>query len=322
MGRSSKEVDDADRDNRICRSLEIDFPIFLGGMAHVSRAELVAAVSEGGGLGIIASGGMETEVLREEIEKVREMTERPFGVNLMLMEPEVEEKVQLVAEERVPVVTTGAGNPSKYMDELKSSGIKVFPVIAASALARRVERYGADGVIAEGLEAGGHVGQVTTMVLVPSVVESVDIPVIAAGGIADGRGMAAALALGAEGVQVGTRFAASLESGIHPAYKRQILKANERATTVTGESLGAPVRALGNKMTKRFSRLEEEGCSKEELEELASGGLSRAVEEGDVEGGSLMAGQVAGLIGEEEGVDRIIEEMVAGCRKILRAVSF
>lgn len=296
--------------NRICQMLDIRYPIFLGGMAHVSRAPLVTAVSDAGGLGIIGSGGMSAEVLAEEIALVREKTNQPFGVNLMLMDPSINEQVAVVVRERVPVVTTGAGNPAKYLDQLRSADIKVFPVVPVTALARRMERAGVDGIIAEGTESGGHVGEVTTMVLVPQVVDAVCVPVVAAGGIADGRGLAAALALGAEGVQIGTVFLASAEAPIHDNYKQAILNANDRSTLVTGRDIGAPVRAIANKMTKEFARYEKEGRPVEEFEHLAVGGLCRAVYEGDVDTGSLMAGQISGLIGEIKPVQTIIEDMV------------
>lgn len=304
--------------NRICQILGIRYPIFLGGMAHVSRAPLVASVSNAGGLGIIGSGGMPPETLAEQIAQVREATDCSFGVNLMLMDPCIEGQVEVVVRERVPMVTTGAGNPAKYIDRLKEAGIRVFPVIPATALARRMERAGADGIIAEGTESGGHVGEVTTIVLVPQVVDAVSIPVVAAGGIADGRGLAAALALGAEGIQMGTRFLTSVEAPVHDNYKRAVLKANERSTIVTGRSLGAPVRTIANRMSKQFSRYEQEGRPFEEFESLAVGGLRRAVYEGDVETGSLMAGQIAGLIDKIEPVEAIIVKMVRTAGELLQ----
>jgi len=304
--------------NRICRLLDIRYPIFLGGMAHVSRAPLVAAVSDAGGLGIIGSGGMSAETLAEQIALVREKTNQPFGVNLMLMDPNIDEQVAVVVRERVPVVTTGAGNPAKYLDQLRSADIMVFPVVPVIALARRMERAGVDGIIAEGTESGGHVGEVTTMVLVPQVVDAVSVPVVAAGGIADGRGLAAALALGAEGVQIGTVFVASAEAPVHENYKQAILNANDRSTVVTGREIGAPVRAIANKMTKEFARYEKEGRPLEEFEHLAVGGLCRAVYEGDVDSGSLMAGQIAGLIGEIKPVQTIIEDMVRTAAGLLQ----
>lgn len=297
--------------------LGIRYPILLGGMAHVSRAQLVAAVSEAGGLGVIGSGGMPPDLLVAQIAEVRGKTDRPFGVNLMLMDPDIDEQVEIVIRERVPMVTTGAGNPSKYIDRLKEAGIKVFPVVPAVSLARRMERSGADGVIAEGTESGGHVGEVATIVLVPQVVDAIAIPVIAAGGIADGRGLAAAIVLGAEGVQMGTRFLVSAEAPVHDNFKEAVLKANERATIVTGRSIGAPVRTLANKMSKQFARYEHEGRPREEFETLAVGGLRRAVYDGDTETGSLMAGQISGLITEVKPVETIIAEMVETARNLL-----
>jgi enoyl-[acyl-carrier protein] reductase II len=303
--------------NRICELLGVRYPVFLGGMAHVSRAPLVAAVSEAGGLGIIGSGGMAPEALAEEIAAVRERTKKPFGVNLMLLDPKIDAQVEVVLRERVPMVTTGAGNPAKYLESLRKAKILVFPVIAAVALARRMERAGADGIVAEGTESGGHVGEATTLCLVPQVADAVRVPVVAAGGIADGRGLAAALVLGAEGVQLGTRFLASAEAPVHPNYKEAILKATDRSTTVTGRSLGAPVRAIENRMTKEFARYEEEKRPREEFEHLAVGGLRRAVHDGDTETGSLMAGQIAGLIDSVESVATILEKMVGDARALL-----
>jgi len=303
--------------NRICEMLGIRYPIFLGGMAHVSRAPLVAAVSAAGGLGIIGSGGMSAEKLREEIAAVRRKTDTVFGVNLLLLDPHIDEQVNVVLSEHVPVVTTGAGNPAKYVECLGKAGIKILPVVPAVALARRMERAGADGIIAEGTEAGGHVGEVTTIVLVPQIVDAVSVPVVAAGGIADGRGFAAAIMLGAEGVQMGTRFLASVEAPIHDNYKNAILAANERSTIVTGRSLGAPVRTIANQMTKQFANYEKEGRSFEEFEDLAVGGLRRAVYKGDVTSGSLMAGQIAGLIAETRPVEAIIKEMMTTANKLL-----
>jgi len=298
--------------------LRIRYPIILGGMAHVSRAPLVAAVSNAGGLGIIGSGGMPPDILVEQIAQVRKKTDRPFGVNLMLMDLNIEEQVEVVLNERVPMVSTGAGNPAKYIGRLKEAGIRVFPVVPATALARRMERAGADGIIAEGMESGGHVGEVTTIVLVPQVVDVVSVPVVAAGGIADGRGLAAVLALGAEGVQMGTRFLASAEAPVHSNYKQALLKAGDRSTIVTGRSLGAPVRTIVNRMTKQFARYEEEHRSFEEFESLAVGGLRRAVYDGDTENGSLMAGQIVGLIDEIKAVEAIIEEMVRTAAELLQ----
>ncbi len=308
--------------NRICEMLGIKYPIFLGGMAHVSRAPLVAAVSNAGGLGVIGSGGMPPAVLAEQIAQVRKLTDRPFGVNLMLMDPNIDDQVQVVLDARVTMVTTGAGNPAKYIDRLKEKGIKVFPVIPAVSLAVRMARAGADGIVAEGTESGGHVGEVTTFVLVPLVADAVDIPVVAAGGIADGRGLAAAFVLGAKGVQMGTRFLTSTEAPVHENFKRAVVKANERATIVTGRSIGAPVRTLANKMTKTFAQYEREGRPREEFETLAVGGLRRAVYDGDLTTGSLMAGQVAGMITEIKPVKQIIDEMVAQARQLLPPEAF
>jgi enoyl-[acyl-carrier protein] reductase II len=265
---------------------------------------------------------MPPETLVEEIAQVRAKTERPFGVNLMLMDPRIEEQVEVVVTERVPVVATGAGNPAPYMDRLKGAGIKVFPVVPAVALARRMARAGADGIIAEGTESGGHVGEVTTMALVPQVVDAVSVPVVAAGGIADGRGLAAVFALGAEGVQLGTRFVCSTEAPVHENYKRAILDANDRDTIVTGRSLGAPVRTIVNRMSKQFAAYEQEGRDREAFENLAVGGLRRAVYEGDVETGSLMAGQIAGLIRNVLPVEQIIEELIETATKLLREEAF
>ncbi len=304
-------------ENRICSALGITYPIFLGGMAHVSRAQLVAAVSAAGGLGIIGSGGMTPEVLSQEIAEVRQRTDLPFGVNLMLMDANIEAQLEVVLKERVTMVATGAGNPAPYIPRLKSAGIKVFPVVPAVSLARRVERAGADGIIAEGTESGGHVGEVTTMVLVPQVVDAVSIPVVAAGGIADGRGLAAAIMLGAEGIQMGTRFLATEEALVHDNFKHAILGANERGTIVTGRSIGAPVRTLTNKMTKQFARYEEENRTRDEFETLAVGGLRRAVYDGDIDTGSLMAGQISGMIDKIEPVDSLIARMVATAAHLL-----
>ena len=303
--------------NPICKMFGIRYPIFLGGMAHVSRSPLVAAVSAAGGFGIIGSGGMPPDVLAEQIADVRSRTDKPFGVNLMLLDPNIEAQLEVVLNERVTMVTTGAGNPAPYIGRLKDAGIKVFPVVPAVSLARRMERAGADGVIAEGTESGGHVGEVTTIVLVPQVVDAIGIPVIAAGGIADGRGLAAAFVLGARGVQMGTRFLASAEAPAHENFKNAILKANERGTLVTGRILGAPVRTLSNKMSKQFALYEQERRPREEFETLAVGGLRRAVYDGDTETGSLMAGQISGMIDKIEPVGAIIEEMVSTAAKLL-----
>jgi enoyl-[acyl-carrier protein] reductase II len=311
------ELKEAFENNPICQMLGIAYPIFLGGMANVSRAPLVTAVSNAGGMGIIGSGGMSPGELREQIAAVRDGTDKPFGVNLMLMDPNIELQLEVVLHEHVALVTTGAGNPAPYMERLKKVGTKVFPVVPAVSLARRMERSGADGIIAEGTESGGHVGEVTTLVLVPQVVDAVSIPVVAAGGIADGRGLAAAIVLGARGVQMGTRFLASTEAPVHDNFKNAVIKANERATMVTGRILGAPVRTIANSMSKKFALYEHENRPREEFEALAVGGLRRAVYDGDLENGSLMAGQISGMIDEIEPVGEIIKKMVSTARSLL-----
>ena len=284
--------------NRLCELLGIEYPIIQGGMAWVATAELAAAVSNGGGLGLIAAGGAPADVVRAQIRKCRELTDKPFGVNVMLMSPFAEDVMQVVIEEKPAVVATGAGNPGKYMEALKEAGIKILPVIASVAMAQKVAKQGADAVIAEGTEAGGHIGEITTMCLTPQIVDAVDIPVVCAGGIADVRGAVAAFALGADGVQVGTRFICSDECIAHENYKQAVLKAKDRDAVVTGRSTGAPVRALKNKLTKEYQRLESENATAEEIEQLGVGGLRRAFEEGDVQMGSLMAGQSAAMVKE------------------------
>lgn len=282
--------------NRICELLGIEYPIIQGGMAWVATAELAAAVSNAGGLGLIAAGGAPADVVREQIKKARTLTDKPFGVNVMLMSPFSDEVMEVVIEEKPAVVATGAGNPGKYIERLKEAGIKIMPVIASVAMAKRMEKSGADAVIAEGTEAGGHIGELTTMVLTPQVVDAVSIPVVSAGGYADSRGTKAAFALGADGIQVGTRFICSTECIAHENFKNAILKAKDRDAVVTGRSTGAPVRALKNKLTKEYQRLEKEGASAEEIEELGVGGLRRAFQDGDIETGSLMAGQSAAMV--------------------------
>ena len=284
--------------NRLCELLGIEYPIIQGGMAWVATAELAAAVSNGGGLGLIAAGGAPADVVRAQIRKCRELTDKPFGVNVMLMSPFAEDVMQVVIEEKPAVVATGAGNPGKYMEALKEAGIKILPVIASVAMAQKVAKQGADAVIAEGTEAGGHIGEITTMCLTPQIVDAVDIPVVCAGGIADVRGAVAAFALGADGIQVGTRFICSDECIAHDNYKQAVLKAKDRDAVVTGRSTGAPVRALKNKLTREYQRLESENASAEEIEQLGVGGLRRAFEEGDVQMGSLMAGQSAAMVKE------------------------
>ena len=291
--------------------LGTEYPIIQGGMAWVAEHHLAAAVSEAGGLGIIGAANAPADWVREQIHKVRELTKKPFGVNVMLMSPYAEEVAKVIAEEKVPVVTTGAGNAEKYMELWKSAGTKVIPVVASTALAKRMERCGADAVIAEGCESGGHVGETTTMALVPQVVDAVEkIPVIAAGGIGDGRGIAAAFMLGAKGVQMGTAFVATKESQVHENYKQCIIKAKDIDTRVTGRTTGHPVRALRNQMTKEYLKKEAEGASFEELELLTLGSLRRAVQEGDTRNGSMMAGQIAGLVKEELSCKELIDKLV------------
>ena len=301
---------------RLNEILGTEFPIIQGGMANIATGAFAAAVSNAGALGLVGSGGMDAEALRAEIRAARAMTEKPFGVNLMLMNPHIDELAQVVVEEGVQVVTTGAGNPGKYIPAWKQAGIRVFPVVAAPILAKRLERYGVDGFIAEGTESGGHVGEMTTMALVPQVADAVGVPVIAAGGIADGRQMAAAFALGACGVQVGTCLLASAECPIHDNYKQAVVKAGPNDTVVTGRSGGAPVRVLKNKMAREYLRMEKDNLPLAELEKLTLGSLRRAVFDGDTDTGSLMAGQVAGMVREVKPLRQIFEELMAGCQSV------
>jgi enoyl-[acyl-carrier protein] reductase II len=295
----------------LCRILGIEYPILQGGMAWVSDACLAAAVSQAGGLGLIAAGHLqEPQELRSQIINARELTSRPFGVNIMLMNPVVPQLVEVVIEEGIPVVTTGAGNPGKYIPMLREAGVKVIPVIPSVALAKRVEREGAHALIVEGTEAGGHIGELTTMALVPQVVDAVSIPVVAAGGIADGRGFLAALALGVQGVQMGTRFAASTECRVHENWKKAYLTAGDRDTVVTGRSTGHPVRIIKNRLAREFVKLEGQGASLENLDVLGVGALRRAALDGDVNMGSVMAGQVVGLIREIKPVKEIIHDVL------------
>ena len=286
-------------------------------MAWVAEHHLAAAVSEAGGFGLIGAANAPADWVREQIRKTKELTDRPFGVNVMLMSPYADDVARVIAEEGVKAVTTGAGNPEKYMELWKERNIKVIPVVASVALAKRMERCGADAVVAEGCESGGHIGESTTMTLVPQVVDAVDIPVIAAGGIGDGRGIAAAFMLGAKGVQMGTRFVVTNECQVHPAYKERIIRAKDIDTRVTGRSTGHPIRALRNDMTKAYLQKEQEGASTEELELLASGALRRAVQEGDVHNGSLMSGQIAGLIKEEVSCKQLIDTLVSQTKEAL-----
>ena len=302
---------------RVTELLGIEYPVIQGGMAWVATHELASAVSNAGGLGIIGAGGAPASWVREQIQAAKKETDRPFGVNLMLMNPEADEIAKVIAEEKIKVVTTGAGNPAKYMDMWKEAGIKVIPVVASVALARLMERGGADALVAEGMESGGHIGSATTMTLVPQIVDAVSIPVIAAGGIADGRGFAAATMLGAEGVQMGTAFVVAKESIVHENYKQRIIKAKDIDSEITGMSTGHPIRVIRNKMTKEYQRKEKEGASFEELELLTLGSLRKAVMDGDVVNGSVMAGQIAGMIKEEQTTKEIIENVMKQAKELL-----
>ncbi len=309
----------------ICDLLGIEYPIFQGGMAWLGTAELAAAVSEGGGLGIIGAGHMPPDVFRNEIHKLKERTNKPFGCNIMLMSPFVKEVMQVVLEERVPVITTGAGNPGTYIPALKEIGTKVIPVVASVLLAKRLLRGGIDAIIAEGTESGGHVGEITTMCLIPQVADAVNVPVIAAGGIGDGRGAAAAFALGASAVQMGTRFVLSQECIAHPNYKEAVLKAKDRSTVMTGLTTGHPVRILENLLSHQYQELEFSGAPKEELEALSAGTLRRAAIEGEVKHGSVMIGQISGMLHDVKPCAEIIkdvmkeaEDVITGLKTIIK----
>lgn len=305
---------------RLTDLLEIEHPIIQGGMAWTATSELAAAVSNAGGLGIIGAGHMPTELLREQIRHAKELTERPFGVNLMLMTPHIEELVEMVLREGVTAVTTGAGNPGKYMAAFKERGIKVLPITPSVALAKRLEAMGADAIIGEGMEAGGHIGELTTMVLTPQLADALTVPVVAAGGIADGRGIAAAFALGAEGVQVGTRFMCASECTIHPAVKARIVKARDRDTVVTGYSTGHPVRVIKNKLAKSIAELDRQNRP-EEIEILGSGKLALCMREGDLEMGSIMAGQSSAMVDCVQPAGDIIEEMIAEATDVMNRLA-
>ncbi len=302
---------------RITKLLEIEYPIIQGGMAWVAEHHLAAAVSEAGGLGIIGAASAPAEGGREEIRKAKKLTDKPIGVNIMLMNPNAPEVARVVLEEGVKVVTTGAGNPAKFIKDFKESGVKVIPVVASVAMAKMMERCGADAVVAEGTESGGHIGSATTMCLVPQVADAVQIPVIAAGGIGDGRGFAAAFMLGAEAVQMGTRFVVAEESIVHKNYKEKIVKAKDIDSEVTGRSTGHPVRQIRNQMSREYLRLEKEGAGLEELEQLTLGSLRRAVMDGDVVNGTLMAGQIAGLVKREQTRKEMIEEIMQEAEALL-----
>lgn len=303
--------------SRIGELLNIEYPIFQGAMARISDASLASAVSEAGGLGIIAGGTAPVDYVRAEVRKAKASTKKPFGVNIMLLSENADEIAKMVCEEGVKVVTTGAGAPGKYMEMWKSHGIKVIPVVPSVAIAKRMVRSGADAVIAEGTESGGHVGELTTMVLVPQVVDAVDVPVIAAGGIADGRGIAAALMLGADAIQVGTRFLSAHECTVHQNYKQKVLNAKDIDTVVTGRPTGHPVRVLKNKLSRQFAELEAKAASLEELEALGVGALAKAVVEGDTDYGSIMAGQIAAIVRKEQSCKEIITEMFAEAEQLL-----
>lgn len=301
----------------ITELLGIQYPIFQGAMAQIAREPLVSAVSNAGGLGIIGSGGMSADVLREEIRKVKAATDKPFAVNLMLMMPNIPELIGVILEEGVKIVTTGAGTPAPYMPILKENGLTVIAVIPSVKIAKKMEALGVDAIVAEGTEAGGHVGETTTMALVPQVVSAVSIPVVAAGGVADGRGIAAAFALGAQGVQVGTRFLTTFECPTHENFKQAVLDADDTSTTVTGRSIGGPVRSIKNSMIAEFLKLENEHASREELEKISLGSLRRAVFEGDTDRGSVMAGQIAGLCNQLTSVEEMITSMFAEAQQQL-----
>lgn len=303
---------------RITDLLGIEYPVIQGGMAWVAEYHLAAAVSNAGGLGLIGAASAPAEIVREQIRKAKELTDKPFGVNIMLMNPNAEEVAQVVVEEGVKVVTTGAGNPAKFMPMFKEAGVKVIPVVASVAMAKLMERAGADAIVAEGTESGGHIGSATTMTLVPQVVDAVSIPVIAAGGIADGRGFAAAMMLGAEAVQMGTVFCVASEAITHEKYKERIIKAKDIDSEVTGLSHGHPIRCIRNNMTKEYLRLEKGGAPMEELEVLTLGSLRKAVMEGDVVDGTVMAGQIAGMIKEEHTCEEIITQIMTDGKKLLK----
>ncbi len=301
----------------ICDLFGIKYPIIQGGMAHVATAELVAAVSDAGGLGVIGAGAAPADWVKEQIQLTRDKTDKPFGVNILLISPFAEDVIKVVLEEKVAVVTTGAGNPGPHIPRFKEAGIKVMPVVASVSLGRRLERAGVDAFVAEGMESGGEIGQITTMALVPQVVDKVNVPVVAAGGIADGRGMAAALTLGADGIQMGTRFVASEECIAHPDYKQAIVNASDRSTAVSGQSTGYPMRALENKLIHDFWEKEKSGITVEELMEFGMGKVRQGLVEGDLENGTLLAGQISGMIADIKPVKAIMEDMIAEAEQII-----
>lgn len=304
----------------LCKMLGIQYPLLQGAMARIAGGRLAAAVSQAGGMGIIGAAGADAEWIKGEIDLVRRSTVKPFGVNLMLAYPDIDRVVDLIIKEKVPVVTTGGGNPGRYMERLKEAGVKVIPVVASVALAKRLSRLGADAIIAEGMESGGHVGEMTTMCLVPMVVDAVDVPVIAAGGIADGRGFMAALALGAQGVQIGTRFICAEECNVHPAYQEKVIKARDRDTVVCGLTTGHPVRAIHNKFTRYYLQCERQGMSKEELEGLGTGRYPAAAVKGDTDQGSVLSGQICGMVYKVQPAAEIIADIIHGAWQVKQDV--
>ena len=302
---------------RLCDLLDIEYPIIQGGMAWVATAELAAAVSDAGGLGLIGAGNAPPEVVRSEVHKARSLTQRPFGVNVYFLSPFAEQVIDMLVEERVPVITTGAGNPGKYVPKIKDAGIKILSLVASVNLAKRLERAGVDGLVAEGMECGGHIGEIATMPLVPQIVDAVKVPVVAAGGIFDGRGLVAALALGAAGVQMGTRFICAVECTVHPNYKQAVIRARDRDTVVTGGPTGHAVRVLDNRLARAFLEAEKRGASLEELEKLGTGRLRAAVVDGNVENGSVMAGQIAAMVTKVETCREIILDVMTGAERTL-----
>ncbi len=303
---------------RLCNLLDIEYPLLQGAMAWIAGGRLAAAVSRAGGLGVIGTGNADASWLKEQLDLARTMTDRAVAVNLMLASPYIEEVVDLTIKEKISIVTTGGGNPGIYMERFKNAEMKVIPVVASLALAKRLVRLGADAIIVEGMESGGHVGEMTTMCLVPMIADAVDIPVIAAGGIADGRGFMAALALGADGVQVGTRFVCARECNVHPAYQKKVIEARDRATVVCGTTTGHPVRAIHNKFTRQYLQAEAQGSSKEELEEMGRGKYPDAVVDGDIEFGSVMAGQISGLVSQIQTAEEIVRDIIQGAVEIKR----
>ncbi len=301
----------------ICDLLNIEYPIIQGGMAWISDADLAAAVSNAGGLGVIAGGNAEKHIVETQINKIKSLTDKPYALNVMLLSPFADDIIDLAIEKSVPIVITGAGSPGKYIERLKAANIKVIPVVASVALARRMESLGVDALIAEGMEAGGHIGELTTMALVPQVIDAVKLPVVAAGGIADGRGAAAAFMLGAEGIQVGTRFLVAHECNVHSAYKGMVLDAKDTSSVVSGRSTGHPVRILKNKLYRQYSELEKNNAAPEEIDALGAGALRKAAVDGDIQFGSVMAGQVAGLIKKEASSAEIINEIFSECETVI-----